>query len=176
MFGITRENLRLRKPCFHFLLIACLLLLPGCYTTEINPDGSGVLTRLIISPPGADPQIFCPGAGRGYATRVEGRNCWATAPFKNLSDLRELIEAVKSPAVRINQLEKTGDGKFIVDFSVEAPEWSPEYLGRIYFWALKMPGQTTSHNAHRIQGDGALMWIVNPDNGVFRVHAESQVN
>ncbi|MGH9838211.1 MAG: hypothetical protein ACREEM_05450 [Blastocatellia bacterium] len=175
MLEITRENLRLRKLCFHFLLVASLLVLPGCFFTEINSDGSGVLTRLIVAPVGVDARTFCPQAGRGYTTNIDGRNCWATASFKNLSELRELIEAVKSPTVRINQLEKTGDGKFIVDLSVDAPEWPADYTGRFYLWSLKMPGTVTSHNAHRVD-NGVLRWLAAPEQGVFRVHAESQVN
>jgi hypothetical protein len=86
-----------------------------------------------------------------------------------------LIEAVKSPSVRINQLERTGDGRLKVDFSVTTPEWPAEYVGNTYYWKLKMPGQIISHNAHQANG-GELTWQVKTDNGVFRIEAESRVH
>jgi hypothetical protein len=169
------ENLTFGRLIVCLLSVASIILSSGCYVTEFNSDGSGILTREIFVPPGTDPQKFCPGAGRGYTTRVEGNICKASAPFRNLSELRELIEAVKSPNVRINQLERTADGRLKVDFSVTTPEWPPEYVGHTYYWKLRMPGQLISHNAHQVNG-GELTWAVKTDNGVFRIEAESRVH
>jgi hypothetical protein len=172
---MKREYLRFGKSTACLFFLAITILSSGCYVTEFNPDGSGVLTREIVIPPGTEPQKFCPGAGRGYNTRVEGNICKASAQFRNLNELRELIEAVKSPSVRINQLERTADGRLKVDFSVATPEWPAEYVGHAYYWKLKMPGQIISHNAHQANG-GELTWQVKSDNGVFRVEAESRVH
>jgi hypothetical protein len=171
---MKKESFKFRTRIACLLLVASVLLSAGCYVTEINADGSGVLTREIVIPPGTDPQKFCPGAPRGYSTRIEGPLCKATATFNNLSELRELIEAMKSPTVRINQLEKTG-GKFIVDLSVDTPEWSAGYVDHHYYWKLKMPGHITSHNANRPVEGNVLTWVVQSGHGVFRVQAESQV-
>ena len=86
------QGLRKRIACW--LLAASAVLSSGCYVTEINADGSGTLTREVVSPPGTDPQKFCPGAPRGYSASVEGTVCRATASFSNLSELRALLDYV----------------------------------------------------------------------------------
>ena len=65
------RGVRRRIACW--LLAASAILSAGCYVTEINADGSGTLTREVVSPPGTDPQKFCPGAPKGYSATVEGR-------------------------------------------------------------------------------------------------------
>jgi len=153
---------------------ASAVLSAGCYVTEINADGSGTLTREVVSPPGTDPQKFCPGAPKGYSATVEGTLCRATASFTNLSELRDLLEAAQAPSVRVNQLEKTSDGKLIVDLSVDTPDWLPEYVGRIYYWKLKLPGYIIRHSANQVAGN-LLTWVVTSGQGVFRIEAESQL-
>ena len=90
----STEGLRKRLACW--LLAASAILSAGCYVTEINADGSGTLSREVVSPPGTDPQKFCPGAPKGYSTTVEGTLCRATARFTNLSELRDLLEAAQA--------------------------------------------------------------------------------
>ena len=171
---MKKDTQKLRKRIACWLLVASAVLSAGCYVTEINADGSGTLTREVVSPPGTDPQKFCPGAPKGYSASVEGTLCRATASFTNLSELRTLLEAAQAPSVRINQLEKTSDGKLIVDLSVDTPDWLPEYVGRTYYWRLKLPGYIIRHSANQVSGN-LLTWVVRSGQGVFRIEAESQL-
>ncbi len=156
------------------LFFASAILSAGCYLTELNADGSGVITREIFIPPNTDPQSFCRRVSRGRPTRVAGAFCLSVTRFRNLSELRDLLEAVNAPGIRINQLERTPDGRLKVDLSIAPPEWPIEDLGGDYAWKLKLPGQILSHNAHQANG-GELTWQVKSDNGVIRVEAESRV-
>jgi hypothetical protein len=171
---MKKDTQGLRKRIACWLLAASAVLSTGCYVTEINADGSGTLTREVASPPGTDPQKFCPGAPKGYSATVEGTLCRATASFTNLSELRALLEAAQAPSVRINQLEKTSDGKLIVDLSVDTPDWLPEYVGQTYYWRLKLPGYIIRHSANQVSGN-LLTWVVTSGQGVFRIEAESQL-
>jgi hypothetical protein len=150
------------------------LALGGCYAAEIRPDGSGMLTREIVIPQGAEPQKFCPGAARGYQSRIENSVCRASVSFSSLREFRELLEDVKIPTVRINQLEKSTDGRLMIDLSVDVPEGLPEYVDRSYYWRLKLPGYIVQHSANQVDGN-LLTWFVQDGQGTFRIQAEAQV-
>lgn len=171
---MKKENLRFAKPLAWALFVASVILSAGCYSTELNADGSGIFTREVFIPPNTDPQRFCRRISRGRPTRVEGAFCKSVTRFRNLNELRDLLEDVKTPGVRINQLEKTPDGRLKVDLGLAPPEWPVEDFGGEYSWKLKMPGHILSHNAHQTNGR-ELIWQIKSDNGVIRVEAESRV-
>jgi hypothetical protein len=98
---MKRENPGFGRLLAGVFFLASVILSAGCYMTELNADGSGRFTREIFIPPNTDPQSFCRRVSRGRPTVVEGSLCKSATRFRNLNELRDLLEAVKAPSVRI---------------------------------------------------------------------------
>ena len=147
-------------------------------------------------PAGVDPLEGMAGSAPAGWTSVEWseggfKGSRATAPFTDLTSLQNLVVGNMTGEDGMFEtfsiIESAGGYRVDGVLSGESLEQSME--GDAFFAgtaedmmdsffeatiAMKLPGETTSHNADEVRGDGTLVWEVGVTDGGRAIRAESQ--
>lgn len=163
------------------LLAACRLVVD----TQVNPDGSGVLRRVVIytaketenfaqKPENAGKGIcdnaasnLPPGSTFTEEKHAGETHCVTERPFANVGELRQFYAGMKEVTVHKMDWEW---GRLTYDVEVDLAE---DKNATSREWRLTLPGTLGKHNADKVEGQ-TLIWQV--DKGEqLRLQAQSTV-